>query len=111
MRHWQASGLKPHIVRGFKVLRDPLFAGKPEDVVGLYMSPPEYALVLCCDHKSQVQALNPHAARLVDEEGGRTDDDARLQAPSTTTLFAALNIFDGQKSLANASRATRILNG
>jgi transposase len=58
MRHWQAHGLKPHIVRGFKVSRDPQFVEKLEDIVGLYMSPPEHALVLCCDEKSQVQALD-----------------------------------------------------
>jgi len=57
-RHWRANGLKPHIVRGFKVSRDPLFVEKLEDIVGLYMSPPEHALVLCCDEKSQVQALD-----------------------------------------------------
>ena len=54
MRHWQAHGLKPHIMRGFKVSRDPKFAQKLEDIVGLYMAPPEHALVLCCDEKSQV---------------------------------------------------------
>jgi hypothetical protein len=48
MRHWQAHGLKPHIVGGFKVSRDPQFIEKLEDIVGLYMSPPEHALVLCC---------------------------------------------------------------
>lgn len=58
MRHWQANGLKPHIVRGFKVSRDPQFVEKLEDIVGLYMSPPEHALVLCCDEKCQVQALD-----------------------------------------------------
>lgn len=57
-RHWCANGLKPHIVRGFKVSRDPKFVEKLEDIVGLYLSPPEYALVLCCDEKSQVQALD-----------------------------------------------------
>ena len=57
MRHWQANGLKPHLMRGFKVSRDPKFVEKLEDIVGLYMSPPEHALVLCCDEKSQVQAL------------------------------------------------------
>lgn len=47
MRHWQ-----PHLVRGLKVSRDPIFVEKLEDIVGLYMSPPEHALVLCCDEKS-----------------------------------------------------------
>ena len=57
-RHWRANGLKPHVVRGFKVSRDPKFVVQLEDIVGLYMSPPEHALVLCCDEKSQVQALD-----------------------------------------------------
>jgi len=57
-RHWRANGLKPHLVRGFKVSRDPKFVEKLEDIVGLYMAPPEHALVLCCDEKSQVQALD-----------------------------------------------------
>ena len=57
-RHWRANGLKPHLMRGFKVSRDPKFVEKLEDIVGLYMSPPEHALVLCCDEKSQVQALD-----------------------------------------------------
>ena len=53
-RHWRANGLKPHLVRGFKVSRDPKFVEKLEDIVGLYMSPPEHALVLCCcDKKSR----------------------------------------------------------
>ena len=55
-RHWRKNGLKPHLVRGFKVSRDPKFVEKLEDIVGLYMSPPEHALVLCVDEKSQVQA-------------------------------------------------------
>ena len=54
----RAHGLKPHRVRRFKVSRDPRFAEKLEDIVGLYMNPPEHALVLCCDEKSQVQALD-----------------------------------------------------
>ncbi len=54
MRHWQTQGLKPHIVRGFEVPRDPQFLAELEEIVRLYMSPPEHALVLCCDEKSQV---------------------------------------------------------
>lgn len=57
-RHWRVNGLKPHVVRGFNISRDPRFVEKLEDIVGLYMSPPEHALVLCCDEKSQVQALD-----------------------------------------------------
>ena len=55
---WRTHGLKPHLARTFKVSSDPHFAEKLEDIVGLYMSPPEHALVLCCDEKSQVQALD-----------------------------------------------------
>ena len=57
-RHWRANGLKPHLIDGFKVSRDPDFVEKLEDIVGLYMSPPEHAMVLCCDEKSQIQALD-----------------------------------------------------
>ena len=57
-RVWTACGLKPHRIKRFKVSRDPKFVEKLEDIVGLYMSPPEHALVLCCDEKSQVQALD-----------------------------------------------------
>jgi transposase len=60
MRHWQANGLKPHVVRGFKVSRDPKFVEKLEDIVGLYMSPPEHALVLCCDEKALAPARDLH---------------------------------------------------
>jgi transposase len=58
LRIWHAHGLKPHRVESFKVSRDPRFVEKLEDIVGLYMSPPEHALVLCCDERSQVQALD-----------------------------------------------------
>lgn len=58
LKVWRAHGLKPHLVETFKVSRDPKFVEKLEDIVGLYMSPPEHALVLCCDEKSQVQALD-----------------------------------------------------
>ena len=60
LRHWQANGLKPHLMRGFKVSRDPRFADKLEDIVGLYLSPPERALVLCCDEKSQAASEDIH---------------------------------------------------
>ena len=59
-RIWKARGLKPHLVKGFKVSRDPKFVEKLEDIVGLYMSPPEHALVLCCDEKSKVPVSSTH---------------------------------------------------
>ena len=57
-RIWRAHGLKPHLVKTFKVSRDKNFAAKVEDVVGLYLNPPDKALVFCVDEKSQIQALD-----------------------------------------------------
>ena len=74
-------GLKPHLVRSFKLSRDPQFVEKLEDVVGLYLNPPEHALVLCCDEKSQIQALDRTQPGLPMKPGRAADDDARLQAP------------------------------
>jgi hypothetical protein len=65
-RIWCAHGLKPHRVRTFKLSNDPEFVEKPEDIVGLYLNPPEHAIVLCADEKSQIQALDrtqPHRGR------------------------------------------------
>ena len=95
-RHWRANGLKPHLVRGFKVSRDPLFVEKLEDIVGLYMSPPEHALVLCCDEKSQVQALDRTQPGLPMKKGRAQTMTHDYKRHGTTTLFAALNILDGQ---------------
>jgi len=94
-RHWRANGLKPHIVRGFKVSRDPKFAEKLEDIVGLYMSPPEHALVLCCDEKSQVQALDRTQPGLPLKKGRAATMTHDYKRHGTTTLFAALNTLDG----------------
>ena len=57
-RIWHAHGLKPHLVRTFKLSNDPLFAEKLETIVGRYLNPPEHAIVLCADEKSQIQALD-----------------------------------------------------
>ena len=95
-RHWRASGLKPHIVRGFKVSRDPKFVEKLEDIVGLYMSPPEHAIVLCCDEKSQVQALDRTQPGLPMKKGRAQTMTHDYKRNGTTTLFAALNVLDGQ---------------
>lgn len=94
-RHWRAAGLKPHLVRGFKVSRDPNFVEKLEDIVGLYMSPPEHALVLCCDEKSQVQALDRTQPGLPLKKGRAATMTHDYKRNGTTTLFAALNILDG----------------
>jgi transposase len=96
MRHWQAHGLKPHLVRGFKVSRDPKFVDKLEDIVGLYMAPPEHALVLCCDEKSQVQALDRTQPGLPLKKGRAQTMTHDYKRHGTTTLFAALNVLDGQ---------------
>jgi transposase len=96
MRHWHAHGLKPHIVRDFKVSRDPKFVEKLEDIVGLYMSPPEHALVLCCDEKSQVQALDRTQPGLPLKKGRAETMTHDYKRNGTTTLFAALNVLDGQ---------------
>lgn len=96
MRHWQAHGLKPHLVRSFKISRDPEFTQKLEDIVGLYMSPPEHALVLCCDEKSQVQALERTQPGLPLKKGRAQTMTHDYKRHGTTTLFAALNVLDGQ---------------
>jgi transposase len=96
LRVWHANGLKPHLVRGFKVSRDPKFVEKLEDIVGLYMSPPEHALVLCCDEKSQVQALDRTQPGLPLKKGRAATMTHDYKRNGTTTLFAALNILDGQ---------------
>ena len=94
-RHWRAHGLKPHLVRGFKVSRDPQFVEKLEDIVGLYMSPPEHALVLCCDEKSQVQALDRTQPGLPLKKGRAATMTHDYKRNGTTTLFAAMNTLDG----------------
>ena len=94
-RIWKRHGLKPHLLRTFKLSNDPLFSEKVEDIVGLYLNPPEHALVLCADEKSQVQALERTQPVLPLGLGyleGVTHDYYRH---GTTTLFAALNVLDG----------------
>ena len=95
LRVWHAHGLKPHRVRTFKVSRDPRFAEKLEDIVGLYLSPPEHALVLCCDEKSQVQALDRTQPGLPMKKGRAQTMTHDYKRHGTTTLFAALNVLDG----------------
>jgi transposase len=94
-RVWTETNLQPHRLKTFKVSNDPHFAEKLVDVVGLYLNPPEHAIVLCVDEKSQIQALDRtqkglpiHPGRL----GTMTHDYKRH---GTTTLFAALNVAEG----------------
>ena len=96
LKVWQANGLKPHLIETFKVSRDPKFVEKLEDIVGLYMSPPEHALVLCCDEKSQVQALDRTQPGLPLKKGRASTLTHDYKRNGTTTLFAALNVLDGQ---------------
>lgn len=94
-RIWQAHRLKPHQVKGFKVSNDPQFAEKLRDVIGLYLDPPEKAVVFSVDEKSQIQALDrtqPGLPMKPGKNGTMTHDYKRH---GTTTLFAALNIQDG----------------
>ena len=95
-RIWKAFGLKPHQVDTFKLSNDPQFIDKVRDVVGLYLDPPEKALVLCVDEKSQIQALDRSAPVLPMMPGmpeRRTHDYVRH---GITTLFAALNVATGE---------------
>src|SRR5712671_1024027 len=95
-RIWQAHGLKPHLVKTFKVSRDRNFAAKVEDVVGLYLNPPDKALVLCVDEKSQIQALDRTQPVLPLRPGVPARQTHDYIRHGTTTLFAALNILDGK---------------
>ena len=90
-RVWHANGLKPHLSRSFKLSRDPRFQNKLLDVVGLYLKPPEHALVLSCDEKSQIQALNRTQPGLPMKRGHAGTATHDYKRHGTTTLFAALN--------------------
>ena len=94
-RIWNVHQLKPHLVRTFKLSNDKRFTEKLRDIVGLYLNPPEHALVLCVDETSQIQALDRTQPGLPLKKGRcgtMTHDDKRN---GTTTLFAALNMADG----------------
>ena len=94
-RIWRAFDLKPHRAGGFKLSNDPLFVDKVFDIVGLYLNPPEAAVVLCVDEKSQVQALarsQPTFPMMPGMPEKRTHDYVRH---GTTSLFAAFNVADG----------------
>lgn len=94
-RVWQANGLKPHLVKGFKVSNDPQFAEKLIDVVGLYLNPPEHALVLCVDEKSSIQALDRTQKSLPIYPGRAGTMTHDYKRHGTTTLFAALEMAEG----------------
>jgi len=96
VRIWRAFGLQPHRAETFKLSTDPLFIDKVRDIVGLYLNPPDRALVLCVDEKSQIQALDrtqPILPMMPGVPERRTHD---YQRHGTTTLFAALNVATGK---------------
>ena len=95
-RIWHAHGLKPHRVRTFKLSRDPEFSEKLEDIVGLYLNPPEHAIVLCADEKSQIQALDRTQPGLPMKKGRCGTMTHDYKRNGTTTLFAALNALEGE---------------
>jgi transposase len=95
-RIWHKHGLKPHLVESFKISNDPRFAEKLEAIVGLYLNPPEHALVLCCDEKSQIQALDRTQPGLPLKRGRAGTMTHDYKRNGTATLFAALNTFDGK---------------
>lgn len=95
-RVWRAFGLQPHRTQGFHLSNDPLFIEKVRDIVGLYLDPPEHAVVLCVDEKTQIQALDRKQPILPMQPGQperRTHDYRRH---GTTTLFAALDVASGK---------------
>jgi transposase len=95
-RIWAAHGLKPHRIRTFKLSSDPKFAAKVQDVVGLYVDPPEHALVLSVDEKSQIQALDRTQPGLPMKRGRCGTMTHDYKRHGTTTLFAALNVLEGK---------------
>jgi len=95
-RLWQLHNIKPHLSRTFKLSRDAKFLEKLTDVVGLYLNPPDKALVLCLDEKSQIQALDRTQPGLPLKKGWCGTMTHDYKRNGTTTLFAALNVLDGK---------------
>jgi len=94
-RIWRAFGLQPHRSQTFQLSSDPLLVEKVRDIVGLYMNPPDHALVLCVDEKSQIQALNRTQPILPMQPGQAERRSHDYQRHGTTSLFAALDIATG----------------
>jgi len=94
-RIWHKHGLKPHLSRTFKVSNDPQFAEKLEAIVGLYLNPPEHAIVLCADEKSQIQALDRTQPGLPLKKGRCGTMTHDYKRNGTATLFAAMSTLDG----------------
>src|SRR5690606_669178 len=95
-RIWRAFELKPHRVETFKLSNDPLFVPKLRNIVGLYLNPPDHAVVLCVDEKSQIQALDRTQPILPLRPGMAERRSHDYSRHGTTTLFAALNAKTGE---------------
>jgi transposase len=95
-RIWKQHNLKPHLIETFKLSRDKFFVEKLHDVVGLYLNPPDKALVLCVDEKSQIQALDRTQPLLPMRPGIPARQTHDYKRHGTTTLFAALSMLDGK---------------
>src|SRR6266403_4253740 len=95
-RIWKGHGLQPHRVRAFKISNDPKFAEKLKEVVGLYIDPPDHAVVLSIDEKSQIQALDRTQRGLPMKKGRCATMTHDYKRNGTTTLFAALDILEGK---------------
>ncbi|MBE0557897.1 MAG: IS630 family transposase, partial [Proteobacteria bacterium] len=95
-RVWKANGLKPHRVKPFKLSNDKYFIEKMTDVVGLYLNPPEHALVLCADEKTSIQALDRTQPGLPIKKGRCGTMTHDYKRNGTTTLFAALELAEGR---------------
>ena len=95
-RIWKEHGLKPHLTRTFKLSNDPDFAQKVVDVVGLYLDPPDKAVVLCVDEKNQIQALDRTQPGLPLKKGRAATMTHDYKRHGTTTLFAALDVKTGE---------------
>lgn len=93
---WRECGFKPHLISQFKISNDPQFAEKLEDVVGLYLDPPENAVVFCVDEKSSIQALDRTQPGLPLKKGRAATMTHDYKRHGTSTLFAALNVFSGE---------------
>jgi transposase len=94
-RIWRAHGLQPHRIRTFKLSKDPQFAAKLQDIVGLYVDPPAHSLVLSVDEKSQIQALDRTQPGLPIKKGKAGTMTFDSKRNGTTTLFAALDVLEG----------------
>jgi transposase len=95
-RIWRAHGLRPHLVRRFKLSNDPQFAAKLKEIVGLYVNPPNHAIVLSVDEKSQIQALDRTQPGLPIKKGRAGTITHDYKRHGVTTLFAALDVLEGK---------------